>query len=148
MVIPAEVLAILEPLVKRFEGCRLHAYQDTGGKWTIGYGHTGPDVVQGLIWTQDQANSQLALDLDHAYTQLTTLIPAILHDTTSRQAALTDFVYNLGVGTLDRSTLHSAVMVSAWQSVKTQLSLWIHSAGKIEPGLVRRRDAEISLIDA
>ena len=27
-------------LTERFEGCRLAAYPDTGGVWTIGYGHT------------------------------------------------------------------------------------------------------------
>ena len=148
MTIPSEVLSILEPLVKMFEGCKLQSYQDSAGVWTIGYGHTGPDVVQGLSWTQDQADAQLALDLNRAYSLCIQAAPCLLNETKSRQAALTDFVYNLGVGTLDRSSLRSAAMVGAWQNVKTQLSLWIHAGGKIEEGLVRRRAAEISLIDA
>lgn len=142
------VLEILEPLVKKFEGCRLEAYQDSTGRWTIGYGHTGPAVVQGLIWSQDQADAQLALDLDRAYTQASSLLPDILQLSSSRQAALADFVYNLGVGTFARSTLHGAVLRKEWLTVKTQLALWCHAGGKVLPGLVKRRQAEIDLIDA
>lgn len=43
-------------LTKNFEGCRLSAYADQGGVWTVGYGHTGPGVHAGLTITQDQAN--------------------------------------------------------------------------------------------
>ena len=49
-------------LIKKFEGLRLAAYPDpaTGGEpWTIGYGHTGPEVHRGLTWTHDQAEAAL-----------------------------------------------------------------------------------------
>jgi lysozyme len=146
--IPQGVLSILVPLVKQFEGDKLNEYPDATGKMTIGYGHTGSDVSEGETETQDQADSQLALDLDRAYTQMLVSVPALTNESYTRQAALTDFVYNLGVGTFDRSTLRSAVMVGAWQNVKIQLSLWTHAGGKVLPGLVRRRQAEIALIDA
>lgn len=45
------------------EGLRLHAYQDSGGVWTIGWGHTGPDVHEGLVWTRAQALAALREDL-------------------------------------------------------------------------------------
>ena len=41
-------------LTEGFESCRLTAYQDLKGIWTIGWGHTGPEVVEGLVWTQNQ----------------------------------------------------------------------------------------------
>lgn len=148
MSIPQEVLELLEPLVKQFEGLRLAAYQDSTGRWTIGYGHTGPDVVQGLVWTQGQANAQLALDLGHAYSQMSSLLPDILQLNSSRQTALADFVYNLGVGTLAHSSLLPLVIRGEWPAVKTQLALWCHAGGKVLPGLVKRRQAEIDLIDA
>ncbi|MBX7020690.1 lysozyme, partial [Providencia rettgeri] len=35
-------------ILQYFESCRLEAYWDADGKvWTIGWGDTGPDVVQG-----------------------------------------------------------------------------------------------------
>ena len=55
-------------LVKRFEGCRLDAYPDpaTGGDpWTIGWGHTGPEVHKGLTISQDIADAYLLKDLTH-----------------------------------------------------------------------------------
>lgn len=146
--VPQAVLDILTPLVKRFEGCRLTAYQDVAGVWTIGWGHTGKEVVAGLVWDQDKSNEVLLQDLEMHYAQLIANFPLLASATAGRQAALADFVYNLGIENYKHSTLHSAVVVGAWQAVKTQLALWIHAAGKVEPGLVKRRQAEINLIDA
>lgn len=50
-------------LTKRSEGCSLKAYQDLGGVWTIGYGHTGPEVHEGLTWTQEQCDDALKEDI-------------------------------------------------------------------------------------
>ena len=48
------------------EGLRLVAYKDTEGVWTIGYGHTGPEVKPGLVWTEAQAEAALVDDvLEH-----------------------------------------------------------------------------------
>jgi lysozyme len=52
-------------LIKYFEGCKLTAYQDTGGIWTIGYGST-KNVHSGLVITQEEANARLLNDLDDA----------------------------------------------------------------------------------
>lgn len=145
MAIPEAVSSLLLPLVKQFEGCRLTAYQDTAGVWTIGYGHTGLDVQMGLVWTQAVADSTLETDLAQHYSQLLQISPHLAEASSGRQAALTDFVYNLGIGTYERSTLRSAVDMGAWLSVIRNLALWVHSAGKVENGLVRRRQAEIDL---
>ena len=51
-------------LITSFEGCSTKAYQDKYGKvWTIGYGHTGPDVYEGQIITKEQAGNLLKNDL-------------------------------------------------------------------------------------
>lgn len=148
MSIPSEVLVLLEPLVKEFEGCELEAYLDGGGVPTIGYGHTGSLVKLGLVWTQAQADSTLAADLISHYQSLLAVSPNLQRTAAGRQAALTDFVYNLGIGQYIHSILRSAVDCGAWQAVKTQLARWNHDGGVVVPGLDRRRKAEIALVAA
>jgi lysozyme len=53
-------------MIAEYEHCALAGYQDLVGEWTIGYGHTGSDVTQGLTITQDQALALLARDLTGA----------------------------------------------------------------------------------
>jgi lysozyme len=50
-------------LTEQYEGCRLTAYQDQVGVWTIAYGHTGADVTPGLTITQTEAEALLAKDV-------------------------------------------------------------------------------------
>lgn len=143
-----EVRKVLVPLVIRFEGLRLKAYRDPGGIWTIGYGHIGRDVTSETVYSQSQADEALESDLQSAFAQLLLSVPATAQWSPGRQAAITDFVYNLGISRYRTSTLRSACLVGAWESVKHQLSLWVHDNGKILPGLVARRAAEIALIDS
>lgn len=49
--------------LKMLESCKLTAYQCSAGRWTIGYGETGPNIVPGLVWTQQQADTALAAAL-------------------------------------------------------------------------------------
>ncbi len=147
MAIPTEVSSLLIPLVKQFEGCKLTAYQDIAGVWTIGWGHTGLGVQPGLVWTQEQADQVLDIDLDMRYSQLLQVSPVLAERPEGQQAALTDFVYNLGIGTYTRSTLRGAVESGSVPSIVSQLSLWCHSNGQVVPGLVRRRQAEINLVN-
>jgi lysozyme len=147
MAMPDTAMSLLLPLVQRFEGCKLQAYQDVAGVWTVGYGHTGADVDSTTVWSQDQADTALQTDLSDHYGQLLAISPKVTAVSPGRQAALIDFVYNLGSGTYQHSTLRSAVDCFAWESVKNQLRLWIHAGGKVQQGLVDRRNAEIALID-
>ena len=97
-----------EDLAKQFEGCVLSAYQDIAGVWTIGYGHTGKDVYQGLVWMQQQANDALEHDLNSSATLLAMYSPGL---SDGPLAALTDFVFNLGIGNYRTSTLCKCVNV-------------------------------------
>jgi hypothetical protein len=47
-------------LTKQFEGFELNAYADSGGVWTIGYGHTGPGVCAGLIGSSPQGSARIS----------------------------------------------------------------------------------------
>jgi lysozyme len=82
------------------EGCRLSAYQDENGVWTIGYGHTGSDVVPGLVWTQGQADAQLAADLGSTVARLAQALPWFTTLDDIRQDVLADMAFNLGVAGL------------------------------------------------
>src|SRR6185437_6241595 len=90
-------------LTKKFEGLRLTAYQDQVGVWTIGYGHTGPEVHGGLAITEDQADLLLHSDVAAAVACVNRAVTAGISQ--SQFDALVDFVFNLGCGRLLGSTL-------------------------------------------
>lgn len=130
-------------LVKAFEGCKLTAYRDIAGILTIGWGHCGKDVYDGQIWTQDQADDELEHDLKGAAALLELYSPGL---TGGAREALTDFVFNLGIGNYRTSTLRQLVRVQNWVAVKAELLHWDHSNGTVVAGLLRRRQAEAALI--
>jgi len=129
-------------IAKEFEGCLLEAYQDIAGVWTIGWGHTGKDVYPGLVWTQKQADDALTHDLTSANLLLSQYSPDVSNGV---EEALTDFVFNLGIGNYRTSTLCKCVNAQDWAGAKAQLLLWDHSNGMVIPGLLRRREAEAAL---
>ena len=138
-----------EDLVMQFEGCKLTAYLDTGGVPTIGYGHTGPEVHAGLVWTKIEANIELVHDLHCAQTLLLSYSPSVA-SLLGPLAALTDFVFNLGIGAYRSSTLCRDVNAGNWSSAKQQILLWDH--GRVNGSevvlldLTRRRKAECALL--
>lgn len=88
--------------LKRDEGLRLEAYPDPlsgGDPWTIGYGHTGPDVRRGTVWTQDQAEAALIADIREHSAQLLEHLPWVANLDAARQRVLFNMAFNLGVGT-------------------------------------------------
>ena len=50
-------------LIKKFEGLRLRSYVDVVGVLTVGYGHTGPDVVSGMVISEEEAEAFLLKDV-------------------------------------------------------------------------------------
>ena len=82
-------------LIKSFEGCRLKAYQDIGGVWTIGYGHTD-NVKSGDIITQKKADELLLKDLERFEKHVNTYVP--IYDFNQNQYdALVSFAFNIGI---------------------------------------------------
>lgn len=130
-------------LTKRFEGLKLAAYQDQVGRWTIGYGHTSLAVHGGLIITQEQADQLLLSDLAAAIT-------CVNHSVTSQISqnqfdALVDFVFNLGCTSLLLSTLLRMTNASEFTPAAKEFLRWDHAGGKVVPGLLKRRQAEMTL---
>lgn len=131
-------------MIKSFEGCVLHAYQDSVGVWTIGWGHTGPDVHKGLVCTQDQADRWLQQDLNSAVKRMIMMIHVPLSD--NKFCALADFCFNLGTGAFYHSHLLTYLNAgTSDQLVSAEFLKWTHAGGKVLPGLVRRRQAEHDL---
>jgi lysozyme len=128
-------------LTKASEGCELNAYQDPVGIWTIGYGHTPAE--KGQQWTIAQAEAQLASDLQRAQEEMQALVKVPL--TQGQTDALTDFVFNLGSGNLQTSTLLRKLNAGLYSEVPAELAKWVYGGGKILPGLQVRREKEIAL---
>ena len=129
--------------IKEFEGCRLQAYQDAAGVWTIGYGHTY-GVRQGDRISQQYADDLLKEDIEHAERQLMALHDSeILNMTPQQLDAVVSFVFNLGIKRWRTSTLRRCIMQDkpAWLITK-EWKRWVYAGGKQLPGLVKRRDWE------
>lgn len=133
-----------EDIAKEFESCVLDAYWDKYGKlWTVGWGHTGKEVYQGLIWTQTTADQEFEDDMMHATVLLNLYTPNLTGGT---REALRDFVFNLGVNRYKTSTLRKFIEADDLTSAKAEILKWDHSNGIVVPGLLRRREAESALI--
>lgn len=85
--------------IKEREGVRLQAYPDpnTGGEpWTIGVGHTGPEVRPGLVWTPDEVTAALEKDLERFEAAVAGGVFVAL--TQNQFDALVSFAFNVGIG--------------------------------------------------
>lgn len=124
--------------VKLFEGFRANAYRDVAGVLTIGYGHTGKDVKAGMRVTEARAAELLKQDLASAGKSVNRLAVC---KTQGQYEALADFVFNLGIGTLSKSTLLRKIRRGApLLQVQKEFRRWVYAGGKVQRGLVRRRN--------
>lgn len=130
-------------LIQSFESCRLHSYKDVGGIWTIGWGHVGPEVVEGLRWTQDQADEAQRADLAHAEMAVTCQIVVPL--TQNQFDALVSFTFNVGAGNLYDSTLKKRLNAGDYRHAATWFLPWCKVHGKEVEGLMHRRQIEMAL---
>jgi lysozyme len=133
-------------VLKYFEACSLSAYPDpaTGGApWTIGWGHTGKEVVPGLVWTQAKADAQLLDDLSSREMAVSCAVTTKINQ--GQFDALVDFVYNLGMGNFEGSTLLRLINAGDMDGAIAQFARWNRAAGKPMRGLTRRRAAEAAL---
>jgi lysozyme len=130
-------------LTKQFEGLELKAYQDSVGVWTIGYGHTGPDVKEGLTITEEQAGVLLAADVAWAVTCVNKSVKAKINQ--NQFDAMVDFVFNLGCASLVQSTLLRMVNAGDFDGAAKQFLRWNKAGGKVVRGLTKRRQAETDL---
>ena len=130
-------------LVQRFEGCKLTRYNDAVGKPTIGYGHLCNANDNLFEITEDEALSLLHTDLQIAANAVLRLTKVALSD--NQFSALTDFVYNLGSGLYQSSTLRTVINRGDLSEVAFQFKRWVFGGAVKLPGLIVRRQAEAEL---
>lgn len=82
--------------LKRDEGCRLKAYKDTVGVWTIGYGHT-KGVKENMVWSQEKCESTLREDAKIHADELVARLPWVKNLDQVRQDVLFNMAFNLGI---------------------------------------------------
>jgi lysozyme len=131
-------------LTEQFEGLSLQAYQDVAGVWTNGYGNTH-GVVPGSVITMEQAQNDLSVNVEGAEYVVNTVVKVPL--TQNQFDALVDFVFNLGSGNFQGSTLLRLLNAGDYVGAAGQFPLWNHSGGVVVDGLTRRRLAEQQLFN-
>jgi lysozyme len=130
-------------ILEKCEGLRLKAYKDIRGIWTIGYGHTGKDVREGLFITQDGAEMLLGHDLEIASEGVNKLVTVPL--TSNEFSALVCLVYNIGLGAFAKSTLLRYLNQGQRSKAAEQFLEWDKAGGERIAGLTARRAAERAL---
>ena len=129
-------------LIKSFEGCRLYAYKPVPWEqyWTIGWGHYGSDVYEGMTLTQKQADDLFISDIQR-YINAVRNAPLGFKPNQNQFDALCSFCYNLGTGIMEDFRGMSSAEVSR------EIPLYNKAGGQVLEGLVRRRKAEKELFD-
>lgn len=130
-------------LIKSFESCRLNAYKDVTGTWTIGWGHTasvdGKQIVSGMTITQAKADSLFDSDLVR-FENIVNAYNSKYHFTSNEFSALVSFAYN--VGSIKQLTANGT---RSKKAIADAMLKYVYSKGVKLSGLVRRRQKEREL---
>lgn len=128
-------------LIKLFEGRKLQAYQDQGGVWTIGYGHTGPEVIKGLVWNPDEADQVFNNDLQQRVYPLWDFVTENI--SSNQWSALCSLCFNVGLTAVKNS--NTLRLVNEGKDPSVEWLGFSHVNGVPNAGLLRRRQAELEL---
>ena len=127
-------------IIKKFEGCRLTAYQDTVGVWTIGYGTTNADkaitgttICQGLRISQETADEWLRQSVDKKDGPKVDKYSAYNWNQNEFDA-LVSFAYN--IGSIDGLTASGS---RSKEEIADKIQAYNKAGGKVLSGLIRRR---------
>ena len=135
-------------MIKHHEGVRLRPYRCPAGLWTVGVGHligdgkTLPDAWN-RTFTMEEVNDILKEDLRRFERGVLRLCPNGL--TQSRFDALVSFSFNVGLGNLQRSSVRMRHNRGDYAGAAEAFLMWTKAAGRMLPGLVKRRQDERSL---
>jgi lysozyme len=144
-------------LVKCHEGVRTRPYRCPALLWTVGVGHV-IDPAHAAVkyeerksipipagWdrtlTMDEVDRILAQDLSRFERGVVRLCPAAV----GRQGvfdALVSFAFNVGLGNLQRSSLRMKTNRGEFEEAADEFLKWTKAAGRVLPGLVKRRNDE------
>jgi len=133
---------------RSLEGESLIPYPDIGGVWTVCAGHTGPDVVPGIAWSQAQCDRVDWANLNRfgsAVVRCTGNAPL----TRGQRDALTVFAGNVGEAAFCNSTLALRIKDQDYPAGEAQFRRWVYYACQsargcqVSEGLFNRRVREI-----
>jgi len=125
--------------IKRREELRLTSYQDIGGVWTMGYGHTGSVLAKQTI-SITQAESLLRQDIGWAEHAIRTLVTSPLSQ--NEYDALVSLVFNIGQHNFAKSTVLKKLHVMDYEGAADAFLMWDKVDGKVSKGLMNRRRDE------
>ena len=146
-------------MIKHHEGVRYKPYKCPAKLWTIGVGHVlypeqgkmpidqrdrfalKPEDFR--VFSKEEVDSILAKDLQRFIDGVLRYCPDNLNE--NRMGALVSFAFNVGLGTLQRSTLRQKHNRGDFAGVKQEFLKFTKAGGKVLPGLVKRRNDEIAL---
>jgi lysozyme len=147
-------------LIKSFEGCHNQPYKCPASLWTIGFGRVlYPDQARlktderasyplrsehNRLWNADEIDALLEADLDRFSAGVLRLCPAAV-DNQCHLDAMVSFAFNVGLGSLQSSTLRMRYSRGDYQGAADEFLKWTKAGGKVLNGLVRRREAERAL---
>lgn len=138
-------------LIEEYEGRKHKAYPDPqsgGAPWTIGVGHTGPEVHEGLEWTDEQIDEALRKDAEEAALTVERYVTAPL--TQNEFDALVSMAFNLGSKCFklhdgSHSTMCRLLNEGQKEHAAQEILKWCSPGTSVEAGLKRRRTAEQQL---
>jgi lysozyme len=130
-------------LIKEFEGLELKSYKCLAGVWTIGYGATGPDIVEGLTWTKEQAEQRFIEDVGRFSHSIEEMVKIDLND--NQFSAIVSLAYNIGPGAFKSSTLLKLLNLGNLDKAALEFPKWNKVKNIPSLGLSRRRLAEQKL---
>jgi lysozyme len=122
------------------EGCRLTAYKDSVGYWTIGYGHaetsgTPPIPRKGMKITAQQADELLTVDLARYEDTINRAVTVPL--TQAQFDACLSLCFNIGQRGFAHSTVVARLNRKDYQGAADAFLMWQHP-----PELRGRRESE------
>lgn len=127
-----------------FEGREYKAYPDPGSKdgkpWTIGIGHTGAEVHEGLVWDDAQIDAAFEKDSAKFESAVDKLVTVTLNQ--FQFDALVCLVFNIGIQAFKDSTLLRKLNAGDYSGAGNEFLRWCRNDGKKMLGLYRRRMAE------
>jgi len=109
----------LDVWIKRHEGKRNHAYKDTRGIWTVGYGCTGPDIGPDTFWPDEKCEARFAQARDLAITEAQNVVgpifTSLLNQGSARAAVICDLSFQIGgAGLAEFKNMIEDIRSEAW----------------------------------
>lgn len=142
----SQALELALRLIRAFEGCRLKAYRDIVGVWTICFGST-KGVTEGMVKSQTACDLLLSREAGGFMLRVLQLCPELAPHP-HRLAAVTSMAYNVGIGSFKASTLRRKCRARNWNAAAAELPKWNKAGGRVVKGLVIRRALERKTFEA